>query len=93
MTGKEKALQESRNRKEAETQRQPRKLACTSVHMTGEKGFVRTVDKDVAEIWLRQSARMLGRYGGQCMLDSTVVSSEARQLRDCASLQHNGCVL
>ena len=89
MTGKEKALQKSRNRKEAETQRQPRKLACTSVHMTGEKGFVTTVDKDVAEIWLRQSARMLGRYGGQCMLDSTVVSSEARQLRDCASLQHN----
>jgi hypothetical protein len=93
MTGKEKALQMSRNRKEAERQRQARKLVCTSVHMTGETGFVTTVDKDVAEIWLRQSARMFGRYGGQCMSDSTAVSSEARQLRDFAPLQQNYFVL
>jgi len=93
MTGKEKALQKSCNRKEAETQRQSRKLVCTNVHMTGEKGFFATVNKDVAEIWLRQSARMLERYGGQCMLDSTAVSSEARQLSDCASLQHKDYVL
>jgi len=79
----------SRDRKEAERQRQSRKLVCPSAHMTGEKGFVTTVDKDVSEIWLRQSARMLGRFGGQCMSDSTVVSSEARQLRDFAPIQQN----
>ena len=87
MTGKEKALQKRHNRKEVEGQSQSRKLVCTRAHMTGEKGFVITADKDVSEIWLRQSARMLGRYGGQCMLDPTVVSSEARQLRDLAPLQ------
>jgi hypothetical protein len=89
MTGKEKALQKSGNCKEAEIQRQSKKLVCTSIHMAGEKGFVTTVDKDVSEIWLRQSARMLGRYGGQCTLDSTVVSSEARQLRDFATIKQN----
>jgi hypothetical protein len=93
MRGKGKALQKSRNRKEAERQRQSRKLVCTSVDMIGEKGLITTVDKDVAQIWLRQSARMLGRYGGQCMLDSTGVSSEARQLKDCAPLQQNAFVL
>jgi hypothetical protein len=77
-----------------EGQKQSEKLVCTSVHMTGEKRFVTTVEKDVAQIWLRQSAGMLlARYGGQCKLGSTVVSSQAKQLRDCAQREQKTFVL
>ena len=48
---KEKALRKRLKRKEAARQRQLRKLVRVSVHMTGEKGFTTTVDKDVAWTW------------------------------------------
>ena len=48
---KEKAVRKRRKRKEGERQKQLRKLVRVSVHMTGEKGFITTIDKDVSETW------------------------------------------
>jgi hypothetical protein len=48
---KEKAVRKRRKRKGVARQKQLRKLVPVSVHMTGEKGFVTTIEKDVAETW------------------------------------------
>ena len=46
---KEKDLQNRNERKKGGSKKQSRKLVHTTVHMTGERGFVTTVEKDVSE--------------------------------------------